>query len=65
MLLRVIHRRGDLLLMYERILVHYDRVDLRDCLAKGLEVLRSVGRRLNLRHVELRSCIHRLELPRE
>ena len=65
LLLGVIHRRSNLLLMHKRILVHYDRVDLRNCLAKGLEVLRRVGRRLDLRHMELRPCIDRLELPRE
>ena len=51
--------------MHERILVHYDRVYLGNRLSKGLEVLRGVGRSLDLWHVELRDRLNRLELSRE
>ena len=43
LLLLIIKRLGYLLLMHERILVHYDRVNLGYRLSKRLEVLRRVG----------------------
>ena len=65
LLLWIIKRLGYLLLMHKRILVHYDRVNLGNRLSKGLEVLRRVGRSLDLWHVELRDRLNRLELSRE